>query len=53
MEKVNMYLSTFFVLSFGLFVLTIGFKLTHLPNPVDHLLSPGAAEILDGDPEAY
>lgn len=51
MAKVNMYISAFFILSFGILILTIGFKFAHMYNPIAHALAPNAdaanADLLD------
>ena len=32
--KVNTYIGSFFIFSFGLFILVIGFQIKHMVNPI-------------------
>ncbi len=37
--KVNTYIGGLFILSFGVFALTIGFKIVHMENPIANALT--------------
>ena len=46
MANINFYISAGLLLSVGLFFLTIGFKLTHMENPITSVLDPETAALL-------
>ena len=45
-SKINTYLGGLLVFAFGLFILTIGFKLKHMVNPIAEALAGEEAMLL-------
>ena len=43
--KINTYLGSMCIVSFGLFVLTIGFDLSHMVNPIEWALAVQTASM--------
>lgn len=44
MAKINLYISSAFIFSMGLFFLVIGFKVTHMANPIADRLAPATLD---------